>query len=283
MVPEIETILATRIATQEQTYSKRDTMLYALGAGIGIDPVDLNQLRFVYEQDLQVMPTQACVLAWTRISDLEFGLDKAKFVHGEQSSRFFKRLPVEGTVVVEMRVADLFDRGAGKGAILVLERNVRDKANGELLSTQAISVFCRGDGGFGGPPPPAATTFVPPTAEPDAICDCPTSSQGALIYRLSGDYNPLHADPLVARKVGFERPILHGLATYASCGWSILKAFGNYEPESLSQLDGRFSSPVYPGENIRVEMWRNGKTIHFRARVAERNVTVFSNGVAQLR
>ena len=141
-----------------------------------------------------------------------------------------------------------------------------------------MSTFCRGDGGFGGENKPGPTPAAIPEREPDHICDLTTLPRQALIYRLSGDYNPLHADPKVARAAGFERPILHGLATYGLAARAILKTLLDYNASRLTGLDVRFSAPVLPGETITTNMWKDGATVSFECRVNERDVTVLKNG-----
>jgi acyl dehydratase len=268
----------------EQTYTPKDSILYALGVGYGHDPMDEAQLQFVYEKNLRVAPTMPVVMAhpgfW--MMNPATGIDWVKIVHGEQALRIHRSIPVSGTVIGRMRVKAIVDKGKDKGALIYQERSIVDKASGVLLATLDHVTFCRGDGGFGNgdaaPPPPPAM----PEGTPDASCDLPTLPQAALIYRLCADPNPLHADPAVAKAAGFSRPILHGLCTYGVAGHAILRTICNYEPEKLSGLSVRFSAPVYPGETIRTEMWRRGGTVLFRSRAVERDVVVLNNGVATI-
>jgi acyl dehydratase len=272
----------------EHTYTEKDTMLYALGLGVGADPLDENQLKFVYEKNLQALPTMAVVLGypgfWVRHPDT--GVDWVKVVHGEQGLRIHKPLPPTGTVVGVTRVKSIVDKGAGKGALVVTERTVTDKQSGELLATLDQVTFCRGDGGYSANGQPNDTVQAPrpnvPETAPDVVVDLGTRPESALIYRLSADPNPLHADPVVATAAGYARPILHGLATYGIAGHAILKGCGEYVPARLKEINARFSSPVYPGETIRTEMWRKHEHVYFRARVVERDVIVLSNGYAQI-
>jgi len=175
------------------------------------------------------------------------------------------------------------DKGPGKGALIYSERRIVDRASGELIATLTQTTFCRGDGGFGGPQRPTPAPHALPDRAPDFVCDLGTRPEAALIYRLSGDTNPLHAEPSHAKAAGFPRPILHGLATFGVAGHAILKAICSYDPSRLIAMDGRFSAPVYPGETIRTEMWRDGGVISFRARVRERDVMAINNGRAKLR
>lgn len=275
-----------------QTYVERDTMLYALGIGFGQDPLEERQLQYVYEKNLKALPTMAAVLGYPGfwVKEPDTGIDWVRVLHGEQSIRIHKPLPVAGTVVGKLHLKAIVDKGKDRGALLLQEREVFDKKTGELLATVESLSFGRGDGGFsevagngpkGGdpaPPTPPAT----PDAPPDAVCDLPTLPQAALIYRLSGDYNPLHAEPAVARAAKFPRPILHGLATYGVAGHAILKTCCDYDAARLRYLSVRFSAPVYPGETIRTEIWRSGNRVQYRARVLERDLVVLSHGVAEV-
>lgn len=272
-----------------QSYTEKDCMLYALGLGLGADPTDRGQLQFVYEEGLKAMPSMAAILGypgfWMR--DPDTGVDWKQLLHGEQRLRLHATLPPSGTVIGRMSVKSITDKGAGKGAIIVTERRLTDAVSGALLAEIEMLTFCRGDGGYsaGGQPSDSLDSALPspPDTAPDAVCDLPTRPESALIYRLSGDANPLHADPDVAATAGFERPILHGLATYGIAAHAILKTWCGYQPEQLTALDVRFSAPVYPGETIRTEMWRQGDRIAFRARVLERDRIVLNNGMARLR
>jgi acyl dehydratase len=267
-----------------QTLTRKDCILYALGLGLGGDPLNEAQLRFVYEEGLVAFPTMAVVLAYPGfwVKDPATGIDWVRVVHGEQAITLHRPLPVEGTLVGRTRVTGIVDKGAGKGAVLYSERAISDAETGELYATLAMSTFCRGDGGFGGPPGPSWPVHKLPDRAPDASCDLPTLPQQALIYRLSGDWNPLHADPAVARAAGFDRPILHGLSTLGVAGHALLKLCCGYDPSRFKSLVLRFSAPVFPGETIRTEIWRDGQTVSFRARAVERDVVVLNNGCFEL-
>lgn len=284
MAIDYDALMAWPFPDIEQTYEARDTILYALGIGLGADPLDPGQLRFVYEEGLAALPSMAVVLGypglWMR--DPETGIDWVKVLHGEQAFEIHQPLPAEGTVIGRTKVTGIVDKGAGKGALVYTERSIHDKASGEKLASLTSTTFCRGNGGFGGPDGPVLQPHPVPEGEPDEICDLPTITQAALIYRLSGDLNPLHADPQIARAAGFDRPILHGLCTLGVAGHAILKACCGYEPGRLKSLRLRFSAPVYPGETIRTEIWRDGNAVSFRSRVVERDVVVLNNGYAEL-
>lgn len=273
-----------RFEDVEQTYTQKDSILYALGVGFGYDPEDEDQLRFVYEKGLLSVPTMPVILGypgfWMR--NPESGIDWKMILHGEQGLRIHHPIPTNGTVVGRTRVKAIVDKGKEKGALVFQERTITNKADGQLLATLEGVTFCRADGGVGksdpAPPPPQRI----PDEAPDFVCDLPTLPQAGLIYRLSGDLNPLHAEPAVARAGGFERPILHGLCSYGVAGHAIVKSCCDYDPSKLAGLFLRFTAPVYPGETLRTEIWRRGDRALFRSRVVQRDVLVLNNGVAIL-
>ncbi|MFN3853529.1 MAG: MaoC/PaaZ C-terminal domain-containing protein [Phreatobacter sp.] len=268
----------------EHRYEAKDTILYALGVGCGGDPLDRSELPFVYEEGLKALPTMAVVLGYPGfwLKDPNTGVDWRKVLHGEQGLVIHKPLPATGTVIGRTRITEIVDKGPGKGALIYSDRDVIDKASGDLLATLTSTTFVRGEGGFGGPSGPAPEPHPLPERAPDESVDLKTLPQAALIYRLSGDWNPLHADPDVAAGAGFPQPILHGLCTYAVAGRAILKACCGNDPTRLRRLDVRFSAPVMPGETIRTEIWKDAGTVSFRARVVERDVVVLNNGRAQV-
>ena len=271
--------------TVEHDYTVRDSIIYALGLGFGFDPLDEGQLRFVFEErDIVAVPTMAAVLGapgfWLR--DPETGVDWKKVLHGEQGIIIHKPLKASAKLNAQTRVTEIIDKGEGKGALIYTEREVSDRETDEKLATLTSTTFARGDGGFGGPSIEQPKPYIIPERQPDKTCDIPTIHQAALIYRLSGDPNPLHADPKVAKSAGFEAPILHGLCTLGLAGHAVLKTYCEYDTERFKSLRLRFSAPVYPGETIRTEMWKDGTNISFRARAVERDVIVLNNGLVEI-
>jgi acyl dehydratase len=219
--------------------------------------------------------------------DPKTGADWVKLVHGEQDVTVYHPLPTEGTLIAKNRIAALTDKGEGKGALARIVRDIYDKQSGNLLATAQQLTFLRGDGGFskdGGvsdPAPEPLPNIV--DREPDMEIDLPSLPQSALIYRLSGDYNTLHADPDVASKAGFDRPILHGLCTYGMAIHAVLRGCCDYDATRLRRLAVRFTAPVYPGETVRFQIWRNSaKSLQLRARIEDRDVTVLNNGLLEL-
>jgi acyl dehydratase len=278
-------LLALKIPDVEHSYTDKDTILYALGIGLGHDPLNAHELDFVYEKNLKPLPTFAAVLGYPGfwIRDLPTGIDWVRLVNGEQGITLHRPLTPQGTVIGRTRIVEVIDKGAGKGALVYTERKVTDKASGALIATVTQTTFCRADGGFGGPPRESPPLHPIPERPPDMVCDLPTRPEAALIYRLSGDRNPLHVDPAVAAAAGFPRPILHGLATFGVAGHAVLKSVCGYDPSRLVWLAGRFSAPVFPGETMRTEIWRDGAAVSFRAHVLERNVLAMNNGHAEVR
>ena len=279
-----EKLMALDIPPAEQSYGPKDCMLYALGIGLGHDPMDEDELPFVYEKNLKVLPTMGAVLGhpgfWAR--DRDTGIDWVRIVNGEQGVRLHQPLKGQNTVIGRQRIVEVIDKGAGKGALVLTERKVTDKATGAPIATITQTTFCRADGGFGGPPREAPEPHPIPERAPDAVCDLATRPEAALIYRLSGDRNPLHAEPAVAKQAGFPRPIMHGLGNFGIAGHAVLKTMCGYDPARLTAFACRFSAPVYPGETIRTEMWRDGAAVSFRARVVERDVIAVNNGRAEV-
>jgi acyl dehydratase len=281
MAIDRDKLLAWPFEPVEQRYEERDTILYALGLGLGAEPTDPRQLRFVYEKGLQALPSMGVILGYPGLwlSDPRTGADWRRLVHGEQSIEILKPLPASGRVVGMTRVLDVIDKGE-KGALVFTRREVRDKASGDLLCRLAATTVLRADGGFGGPSGPVPAPHPLPDRPADESCALATLPQAALIYRLSGDRNPLHVDPLLAEKAGFPRPILHGLCTFGVVGHALLRTVCDYAPERLKSFQGRFTAPVFPGETIVTEIWREGAAVSFRARVQERGTVVLDRGKA---
>jgi len=280
MAVSVEKLMTLRIPEVRHTLTRRDTMLYALAVGLGQDPMDAAQLRFVTENGLQALPSMAVVLAYPGfwIRDLDTGIDHVRLVHGEQALTIHRPLPVEGELIGRVRVTGVVDKGEGKGMLLYSARDIVEAASGALVASLEQTTFCRGDGGFGGPTGPVRPVHPVPERAPDITVELPTRPEQALVYRLLGDYNPLHSDPAVAAKAGFPRPILHGLCTLGVAGHALLKALCGYDPARFRAMELRFSAPVFPGEKIRTEIWHEEGGAGFRAVAVERGATVINNG-----
>jgi acyl dehydratase len=264
------------------SYTDRETMLYAIGIGMGRDPYDENELPFVFEKgELKTVPSLATVL--TRVPLLkDCGYDYSKVVHGEQRLTLHRPLPPEGELIADARVTEAYDKGPGRGAVIYTEVEVRSALDDQPMFTLGSTTFARGDGGFGGPSGSGPEPHLVPDRKPDLSLSLETRKDQALLYRLSGDRNPLHADPELAKRAGFPVPILHGLCTYGTACRAVLQAVCNYDARKITGLDVRFSAPVYPGEHIVTDMWVDGRTVSFRSRVPERDVAVINNGKCTL-
>ncbi len=275
------------------SYGDKDVMLYALGIGMGRDPLDQRELPFVCEKDLKVVPTAATVLSsgmtqraapatrqrpGLRTSELNLLM----LVHGEQKVELHKPLPSFGTFNATSRTIGAYDKGKDKGAVLVDETVWTDE-KGDKIATLTGSTFARGDGGFGGPSEGAPEPHFVPTRKPDLSVTLTTRPDQALIYRLNGDLNPLHSDPDIAKRAGFPRPILHGLCTFGITCRAVLQEFCGYDPTRILSHEARFSAPVFPGDVISVDLWKDRDVVSFEARVIDRGETVIKNGRTVLR
>lgn len=275
---DYDAFMAFRDDDRRFAYDDRDTILYALGAGMGRDPLDERELRFVYEgEGFVAMPTLAVVVARSGLAR-QLPINYAQVLHGEQSLTVHRPLPTSGVLLADTRITRILDKGAGKGALIYADTVARLVDTGEKLFTTGMTLFARGDGGFGGTGEGAPPVHRAPDRAPDHVHLTETRADQALLYRLSGDRNPLHADPSTAQRAGFPRPILHGLCTYAIACRAVLATVAGYDPARIREFAGRFTSPVYPGDAIETDLWVEGGDVSFRCRVPARDVTVIDNG-----
>ena len=259
-----------------QSLTRDQVILYALGVGT-------RELPFVYEEGLQVLPTMAVTMAYPGFvwRDPELGVDWQRLLHAETGITIHAPLPTEGELVGYTRFGPVFDKGPEKGAIAYHVRDIYD-ANGTHIATVRNGSFLRGNGGCGAAGGEQVPPHPIPDREPDIRIDLPTSEDQAMIYRLSGDFNPLHIDPSVAMAAGFPRPILHGLCTFGIAGRALVSHLCANQPGRLRRFDVRFSSPVFPGETVRVEIWREREgRAACRASVVERGKLVLNNGYVE--
>jgi acyl dehydratase len=280
-------LVGRTVDERSTSYRTEDTILYALATGFGSDPLDERQLRYVYEDGLNALPCMSLVLGYPGfwLKNAEYAVDWPKVLHAEEHFEIHRPLPVAGSIKGRTVVTAIVDRGADKGAFIHSTKEVRDLADDALLATVHSTTVARGDGGFGGPGGPDGPRPAPivlPSREPDLVCDLPTLPQQALLYRLCGDFNPLHADPAIARKGGFERPILHGRCTMAVAQHALLRECCDYDATRLRSMRVRFTAPFYPGETLRTRIWRDGGTHYFDAASVERGVTVLGGGLAEI-
>jgi acyl dehydratase len=268
------------------SYSDTQIMLYALAIGMARDPLDSKEIDFVYEKSLKIVPTAATVLAWGARDIRKLGVDYAQVLHGEQSLTLHAPLPPSARLRVDTRTKAIYDKGRDKGALIVSTIDAFDAESGQPLFSQDVTHFARGDGGFrehtgvdcGVPPAPHAL----PRRAPDLIVETTLAPNQALLYRLLGDRNILHADTQAARTAGFEKPILHGLCTYGVCCYAIMRTVCDYDPTRITRFDARFSAPIFPGETLCVSLWQDGPVVSFTATAKERGVTVINNGYCLL-
>jgi acyl dehydratase len=260
-------------------------MLYALGVGACRDPLNPDELKFVYESALQTLPSLSCVVAhpgaW--IVKPELGVNYVKLVHAEQYFELAAPLLPEGDLIGRYRVTGVVDKGAQSGALVYFEKSLH-RTDGTFVGTVESSYFLRGDGGCGNWGQPGRELPAIPAAPPSGTVEIPSLPIAALIYRLSGDYNPLHADPVIAKKAGFEKPILHGLCTYGIACHSLIRALCPDDASRLTSMGARFTKPVYPGDTIRTEYWTSGEgKVQFRSTSVQRNEVVLDRGTASIK
>ena len=266
------------------SYTDKETILYALSVGMGKDPLDRRELPYVYEQGapMSTLPTLATVLV-PEMFPVGLGWDYSQILHSEQRLKLYRPLPAAADLLINKRVVDVFDRGPKLGALFLLEAEGRLASDDTVLFTMGCTIVARGDGGFGGPNGKGIPPHRPPRRETDLTCSIETRADQALLYRLTGDRNPLHADPARATAVGFERPILHGLCTFGIACRAILQTICDYDYTLIEEFDARFSSPVFPGDTITTEMWQDGNVVSFACSVKERDELVLRNGKCVLR
>jgi len=263
----------------EISWTSSDVLLYHLALGAGGSPTDARELRYAYEQDLQVLATFAVVatsLGVTeapRVSYPGIEIDLARVLHGTQRVDVHRPLPVEGSATAVQRVVNVYDKGSA--AVVVTETAVTD-ADGAPLWTNTSSIFARGEGGFGGERGPSGKLELP-DREPDATLITPTLPQQALWYRLLGDRNPLHVDPAFAAAAGFPAPILHGLATYGIVCKALTDALLDGDASRVRGFGVRFAGVVYPGETLRTLAWADGDRYLVSTTVVERDAPALAD------
>ncbi len=275
----------------ERSWDSKDALLYALGVGAGaLDPTGF-ELEFTTENSdgvtQRVLPTFTTIVGQGGGGRSSLGdFDPAMLVHGEQSVRLHGEIPAAGTVSTTTAVAGMYDKGSA--GLVVLQSESRHAGSGELAFTNRTALFIRGAGGFGGPRNPegddeSALAAEPlPTREPDEIVSYATRDDQALLYRLSGDRNPLHSDPTFAKRAGFDGPILHGLCTYGFTGRALLHAVCASDPARFGAMRARFSKPTMPGDTLTVSVWDIGDSVYRFRTQTQRGETVIDAGLFQL-
>jgi (3R)-3-hydroxyacyl-CoA dehydrogenase / 3a,7a,12a-trihydroxy-5b-cholest-24-enoyl-CoA hydratase / enoyl-CoA hydratase 2 len=287
---DVDAALGYTYPEQPWTYDTRDVSLYALGVGAAQDPTNENDLALVYEMSgkgMKVLPSFGVLPAINMVFDqakrgitapgLSFGLDRV--LHGEQYTELTRPLPTTGKLTTKAKVKDIFDKG--KNALVVTEFTTYDE-NGDVLIKNELTTFVRGAGGWGGERGPSADVNVPPDRAPDKVVEDKTSENQALLYRLSGDWNPLHADPSFAKAFGFQKPILHGLCSFGFATRAAAQLAPDGDPRYIKSIKARFASTVLPGETLITELWKEGGKVIFRTKIKERGEVCISNAAVEL-
>lgn len=274
------TAAMTAMTRRRHAWTDRDAIIYALGIGLAGDPLDRVELAYVREPTPIVFPTFPVALAMIGGPMGQLGLDLRYVLHGEQAITLHGAIPPEGATIAEGRMIGAWDKGAGKGAVFVEEKKLTLEATGAPLATMRKTVFGRAEGGFGGPRDGQPAPHAMPARAPDLIATIATSPGQALLYRLAGDLNPIHVDLDAAAQAGHARPILHGLCTFAICARAVIDHHADRRPGRLRHIEARFSAPVYPGDVLAIDQWRDGDVISFEARVPERGAIVIKAGKA---
>jgi 3-hydroxyacyl-CoA dehydrogenase/3a,7a,12a-trihydroxy-5b-cholest-24-enoyl-CoA hydratase len=287
---DVDTALGYEFPPQKSQYDEKDLSLYALGVGAGQNPTDDSELQYVYENapNFRALPSFAVVPALGMVFDaakrgenapgMNYGFDR--ILHGEQYTEVLRPLPTSAKLTHKAKIKEIWDKG--KGAVVVMAIKTLDEDGNELFYNE-LSTFVRGAGGWGGDRGPSAEVNVAPDRKPDAVVEEKISASQALLYRLSGDINPLHVDPSFALAFGFEKPILHGLCTFGFATRHVIKSFSKNDPRFFKSIKVRFSESVFPGETLVTEMWKDGdQKIIFRCKVKERDKVVISNAAVEL-
>lgn len=286
MPVDVERLTGLSVDGGARVYSRRDARFYALSVGFGSDPLDERELDFVTDRPgFKSVPTMATIFADV-ILDLTLACELERpelAVHGEQKLECLAPLPDEAELEVGGAITEIYDRGAERGAELHMATEARLRGEPDPLYRATYVTIARGDGGFGGPAPERGAPDRIPSSEPDEIREHAVPPHQALLYSLNGDPNPIHTQPKIARRAGFDAPIMHGLCTYGMACRAVLEAYCNYDPSRMESFDVRFSAPVYPGETLAFEMWPLDGAVAFQARVRERDILALKNGYSRIR
>lgn len=281
---DLEKALGAELAPSEGSWTRDDVILYHLGIGAGAGkPTDAKELEYTYEKSLKVLPSFGVVPVFGAVGGMAavpgIEINFALVLHGEQEIELHRPLPVEAEIESKGRIAGIYDKG--KAALVVIE-TVTSEKGGDKLFTNRFSIFARGEGGFGGESGPRAGNAAP-EREPDLVVDSPTVSHQALLYRLSGDKNPLHADPEFAKLGGFDTPILHGLCSFGVVCKAVVDAALDGDVTRVGGYSARFAGVVFPGETIRTSVWREDGKLVISAGTLERDAPVISHSAIRLR
>jgi acyl dehydratase len=278
MALRYEQLMATKARDERFAWSDRDTMLYALAVGAIANTDDPRELAFAYEAlGPKVVPTFANTLAFSEFLK-GCGWNHGRIMHAGERLVIRRPLRPSGVILLDSEVVSAHDRGPESGAVIVTESRARDARDGQPLFALTRTIIARGDGGFGGPPGQGPRGHEIPTRRADLSAPCATRPDQALLYRLCGDRNALHADPEVARGIGLSGPILHGLCTFGIACVALLRTICEFDPLLIREFEARFTGPVFPGDPLLVEMWQDGAVVSFRVTATARGKVVVDGG-----
>lgn len=279
---DYDALMGTSTAGNPAAFDDRDTILYALGLGFGADPTNEAELAYVFEgRVLKTVPTMASIVIPGGLLG-DCGWDFSRAVLVEQRLDLYRPLPAAAQLLTDSRIAAAFDQGPDRGAVICVESEVRLARYETAVFKLGSTYVARGDGGSGGPAGSTPQPHALPKRDPDLSCDIDTRPDQALLFRLCGDRSPLYADPLQARRAGYDRPVLHGLCAYGVACRAILKTICNFDHTLISGFDARFTAPAFPGETLTTEMWQDGNVVAFRCLVRSRGAVVIDNGKCTL-
>lgn len=282
MSTTLNVLMSQQVTDAAYSYTERDTMLYSVAIGMGRDPFDERELDYVYERrgSLRAVPSQAITVARHNLI-FEIGMNVEKFLHGEQKLTLHRHFPTSGELLADHRVLSVTDKGVEKGLLIETESKIR-LADGTPLFDINNLYFARGDGGIGSAGSRSQPVHSMPQRAPDLVRVTQTEPRQALLYRLTGDRNVIHGDPVIARQMGFKGPILHGSCTLALACREILVAVCEHDNRRMKTLGTRFTNLVYPGERLETDIWIDGDQVSFRTRAPKRGVVVLDYGKCEI-
>lgn len=271
-------LMSLRTRGERVQYGDRDTLLYALGVGLGRDPANLGELPYVAEHaGLKTLPSFASILTSNHLLD-DCGWQPTQVALRDESVTLDRPIDEAGVLLVDRDVAAVYDKGAGEGALVVVESRARRELDGQAAFSSRRTWLARGDGGFGGPRGSSASPHVLPTRRPDMTHRFTTRADQALLFRLSVDRNPLHVDAVEARRRGLAGPVLHGLCLQGIACHAILEVICDFDHTLIRSLAVSFAGPAYPGETLEAELWQDANIVSCRLRALERDEVVLDHG-----
>ncbi len=287
MIKSYDELMGMAPVTLEQSYTSKDSCIYALSVGCGVDPFDDWTRQFLGPLPMaRTLPAMATVLAAPRLAAIGLGVTLSGVLHGSQGLISHADLPIDGRLRSQSRVTGVFDRGEGRGCLINMARELQDAENGTHYASLTMTFICRSDQVAGAPPVEKSAENALGDRAPDILVEVPTSTQSAQIFALTGDQNPLHMVPEVAARAGFPGPILHGVATYGLCAAFAERALctdgGTSSSRRLGAISGKFSAPVFPGETLELALWRDASGARIEARAPARGKVVFSDGRVEI-